>query len=356
MDNLENTYHWLKRDGDPFAQHALGVLVRQMHAAVRQKNPDEALALMEDARFASDQLGDDLVQAQVRLECARADYNLQRNDEALQDLTDAIQLLKKRAGHDGTYKYYDAVAHWMLGTLLFVMKGQRRAALVAWQDCLDAFLSLVVWAVYENMDPAWYRDRCAEMRQGLEKAIRPAARPAGRAQQTLKFKFPISTLFSGNLKSIPVVGQIPAGGFGPSGVDPYRKETLRLEPSMDEFLIAGQPHRLVNLRGSPGVTQLVSSRTYFILKVTGDSMNKALVDPGDYVLLRQQDCADPNDIVAAEVVHVDTEATLKLYVRTPHGIELQPRSHNPAHKNIPVNPQKGGFYIRGLVLGVFKKY
>jgi tetratricopeptide (TPR) repeat protein len=359
MDNLENTYYWLKRDGDPFAQHALRILVQQMHTMVKQNKTSEAIALMEEAQFISKQVGDALVQAQVRLECARADYNLKRADEAMQDLTDAIQLLKARAGLHGTYKYYNSVAHWMLGNLLLKMPGQRKAALAAWQYSLDAFESLVALAAYENSDPAWYQDRCAEMRQALEKEIRAASvkpvQPVAPAPKTAKFKFPISTLFSGNLKSIPVAGEIPAGGFGPSGIDPYRLETLKLDPSMDEFVIGGQPHRLVNLRGSPGVTQLVSSNTYFILKVNGDSMDKVLIDPGDYVLLRQQDSADHNDVVAAEIVHVDTQATLKLFVRTASSIELQPRSNNPSHQKFTFNQQSGGFHVRGVMLGVFKK-
>jgi hypothetical protein len=359
MDNLENTYLWLRKDGDPFPQHVLGALVRQMHAAVRQKNSADALALMDEARYVSDQAGDPLVQARVRLECARADYNLGRNDEAMQDLMGVIRLLKVRSAHDASYKYYGAIANWMLGTLLVKMPDQRQAALVAWQACLDAFESLVLWAVYENSDPTWYRDRCTEMRQGLDKAISSApakpARPVASPPKSAKFKFPISTLYSGNLKSIPIVGEIPAGGFGPSGIDSHILEKLKLEPSMDEFLIGGESFRLVNLRSSPGVTQLVSSKTYYILKVKGDSMDKALIDPDDYVLLRQQSSADPYDIVAAEVVHIDTEATLKLFVHTPNGVELQPRSKNPKHKRIPVSHHPGGFHIRGIVLGVFKK-
>jgi SOS-response transcriptional repressor LexA len=137
-------------------------------------------------------------------------------------------------------------------------------------------------------------------------------------------------------------------------MDPHIIESLHLEPSQDEFFFGNKLHRLVNLRGSPGVTELVSSTTYFILQVKGDSMNADQIDPGDFVLLRQQNSADQMDIVAAEIVNVDTEATLKRFLRKNGKIILEPSSTNPTHQAFTFNETARNFFIRGVALGVFK--
>ena len=365
MDTLENTYQWLQVSEHTLPQHALAMYVQQMHAAVEKNNPKQALTLLDEVKETAGRIADPLVQACVRLQCARANYNLKRNDEAMQELDEAIDLLRPRAGHDSAYKHCDAVAHWMLGNLLLEMPDQHSAAIAAWQTSLDAFTNLVAWpSEFEDEssgNPDWYRDRCAEMRLGIERVvtagtIRPPRKPAPglRPQPSGSFKLPISTLYSGNIRMIRVVGQIPAGGFAPTGMDPHVLETLRLEPSQDEFFIGNKPHRLVNLRGSPGVTELVSSTTYFILQVKGDSMNADQIDPGDFVLLRQQSSADQMDIVAAEIINADTEATLKRFLRKNGNIILKPSSTNHAHQPFTFTDSARNFSIRGVALGVFK--
>lgn len=70
---------------------------------------------------------------------------------------------------------------------------------------------------------------------------------------------------------------------------------------------------------------------YFLLKAKGDSMNKAGINDGDIVLIRQESIATDGDIVVA---FIDGEATLKEYHYTPSGVILRPRSENKAHKDI----------------------
>ncbi len=134
-------------------------------------------------------IADPLVQAYVRLQCARANYNLKRSDEAMQELDEAIDLLRPRAGYDSAYKHCNALAHWMLGNLLLEMPDQHSAAVAAWQTSLDAFSNLVAWpaefGAASSGNPDWYRDRCAEMRQGIERVVsagtvRPPRRAATR--------------------------------------------------------------------------------------------------------------------------------------------------------------------------------
>jgi len=376
MDTLENAYQCLSKPGDRgLPQHSLQMLADQMHSAAAAGNKGAAQACMQELKFAADRLADPPCRARTRLECARVAFQLHDEDAAMQELEDAIRLLEKAPGWDESRLHILAMARWMLATLLVALQnqppggGQRSNALVAMQQSLDDFTRLVVYAAQDDgaglllspRDGDWYRDRCAEMRQGIERLVqtgslgvpRPAAPQPGAAKRPA-FKWPISTLYAGNLKSLFVVGQIPAGGFGPTGLDAHAQETLRLQTSQDEFNFAGVPHRLVNLRGSPGITQLVSSNTYFILQVTGDSMDADHIDPGDYVLLRQQSSADHMDIVAAEVVSIDQTATLKRFLRKDGEIVLEPRSANPAHTPFKFKAGSRSFHIRGVVLGVFK--
>jgi SOS-response transcriptional repressor LexA len=123
---------------------------------------------------------------------------------------------------------------------------------------------------------------------------------------------------------------------------------------MDEFIVEGIFHRLYNLRGSTGETKLQPSREYFVLRVTGDSMNKVGIDSDNYVLVLRQDTADNLDIVAAEIINIDSQATLKRYVKENDIIRLEPQSDNPIH-DVHEFPRPGyGFFIRGIVIAVFK--
>jgi hypothetical protein len=376
MDNLENTYQWLQVSEHALSQHALAIYIQQMRLAVDASNTALALTYMAELNATAGMIADALDQAYVHLECARANFVLDRSDEAMLEIETAINLLQARAGYDSAFKHCNALAQWMRGNLLLEIPDQRSAAVAAWQTSLAAFSTLAAgpaeFRTAASGNPDWYNDRCSEMRQGIELVIStgvvtpppvPASGtlPPPLTASTLPIStlpistLPISTLFSGNINALPIVGLIPAGGFAPSGMDPYVLETLTLEPIQDEFLIGGDLHLLLNLLGSPGVTTLVSSTTYYILQVTGDSMNAAEIDSGDYVLLKQQSSADHMDIVAAEIVNVDTEATLKRYLRTNGMIILEPNSTNPTHQPLTFTDTALYFSIRGVAIGVFKK-
>jgi len=383
MDTLENAYQCLKAPGDvALPQQALRLLAERMLAAAQAGNKAKTQSWLKELKLAADRLGSPLARAQARLECSRAALLAIDEDAAMHELDEAIRLVKNAPAGDQPSMHLRAQARWMLAALLVSMPagppsgshppagGILTAALVAMQGAHDDFTRLVVYTAPDGpgLDPSpatsdWYRDRCAEMRQGIERLVQtgslsappPPVPPPGPTKRT-PFKWPISTLYAGNLSSLPVVGRIPAGGFGPTGIDAQASEKLPLQPSQDEFTIGGAPHRLVNLRGSPGITQLVSSNTYFILQVTGDSMDADHIDKGDYVLLRQQPGADPMDIVAAEVVGIDPAATLKRFLRKGSEIVLEPRSTNPAHTPFTFKDGDRRFHIRGVVLGVFKPF
>ena len=62
-------------------------------------------------------------------------------------------------------------------------------------------------------------------------------------------------------------------------------------------------------------TAIFGKGSYFLLRASGDSMIEAGIDDGDLVLVRQQDHADPGQIVVALIG--EDEATLKRFYPEP---------------------------------------
>jgi repressor LexA len=96
------------------------------------------------------------------------------------------------------------------------------------------------------------------------------------------------------------------------------------------------------------------SAQYFLLRVRGDSMNKARVagekiEDGDLVFVRQQPTAKDGEIVVALV---DREASIKRFARGPGYFVLKPDSSNPKHRPIVLERD---FRIQGTVVRVLKK-
>jgi repressor LexA len=97
-----------------------------------------------------------------------------------------------------------------------------------------------------------------------------------------------------------------------------------------------------------------SSAKFFLLRVRGNSMNRASVkgnriESGDLVLVRQQAAANDRDIVVAEL---DGEATIKRFRLAKSHIALVPESTSAAHRPILVT---GGFRVQGVVVDVLKQ-
>jgi len=83
---------------------------------------------------------------------------------------------------------------------------------------------------------------------------------------------------------------------------------------------------------------------YFILRAKGQSMNKAGIDDGDLVLVRQQATANNGDRVVALV---DDEATIKVYRRQGAFVMLTPESTDPTIKPVILSHD---FIIQGVVV------
>ena len=86
---------------------------------------------------------------------------------------------------------------------------------------------------------------------------------------------------------------------------------------------------------------------FFILRANGDSMIEAGIDDGDLVLIREQNYADPGQIVVALM---DDEATLKRFYPEPKKRRFRLHPENSALKNIYVKE----CIIQGIAVKVLK--
>ncbi len=83
---------------------------------------------------------------------------------------------------------------------------------------------------------------------------------------------------------------------------------------------------------------------YFILKVRGNSMNRAAINDGDQVLVRRQPTAAEGEIVVALI---NEKATVKRIRFKDNHIILEPESTEPEHKPMILDTD---FQIQGVVM------
>lgn len=83
---------------------------------------------------------------------------------------------------------------------------------------------------------------------------------------------------------------------------------------------------------------------YFLLRVNGDSMNRAGINDGNILLVRQQDAADNGQKVVALI---NDEATVKIFEKKDGMVILRPKSSNPDHKPIILTEE---CRIQGVVI------
>lgn len=88
---------------------------------------------------------------------------------------------------------------------------------------------------------------------------------------------------------------------------------------------------------------------YFLLRASGDSMNKDGIDDGDILIIQQQSTAENGQRVVALI---DDEATVKKLELYEDKAILRPNSTNPIHKPIIVSDD---FSIQGVVIGTLPR-
>ncbi len=123
--------------------------------------------------------------------------------------------------------------------------------------------------------------------------------------------------------SIPVLGNVACG------FPLFAEENIETEISVSTKLIR-------------------KDKKYFILRASGDSMNKANINDGDLVLIRQEQTAEDGDRVVALI---DDEATIKEFKNNGDHIVLLPKSTTKEHQPIILTRD---FKIQGIVENIIK--
>jgi repressor LexA len=115
---------------------------------------------------------------------------------------------------------------------------------------------------------------------------------------------------------------------------------------------AGKPLLAVeNQEGSLSLNaDLLGTGAHFALRVQGDSMIEAGIEDGDHVIVRQQDTANPGDIVVALL---GEEVTVKRLRKKDAALFLE--AANVAYPPIPLTRHSSSPRILGVVVGLYRK-
>ena len=155
------------------------------------------------------------------------------------------------------------------------------------------------------------RPRTVEVRLPGHPAIRPETEGTEESGQDITRQ---------EAAYVPLVGRIAAG------------KPLLAEESIEDVF--------------PLPRQIVGDGTLFLLRVVGNSMIKAAIMDGDWIVVRQQPVAENGQIVAAMI---DGEATVKTFQRSGGHVWLL--ANNPAYSPIPADDAA----ILGRVVAVLRR-
>jgi len=180
-----------------------------------------------------------------------------------------------------------------------------------------------------------------------EHAMPPTVREIGRA-----FHIESSSVFD-LLKTLERKNYIRRGDRGARSliVEGMRRQRASGSDVVEVAIVgripAGQPIEAIEHDcGTVAVKRdLLRGREAYALKVEGQSMVKASILDGDYVIVRKQQTAEDGDIVVALI---ENEATLKRFYRDGDGVRLEPANSRMR----PIHVQSGEFRIQGKVVGV----
>lgn len=374
MIELEDVYPWLNKYGTSHIHPSSERLIGQMRQALGEGRPDEARGLLQQLYDFACKLRDDKEVTEIFAECAHSSFMLNGMAEAETILIDAVS----RAWSD---LHTRAVIQWMLGCVQWQSLPTRQEAVVSWRNSLTDFERLTRQPGLSYDQHAWYEETRGQLERSLLDALeqvgsyvdmdgiyssgkkgkefveQPVATETPTTEEpaeSQKVALPQVSATSENYSSdilqlFTISEEIPAGDFGPSGIDPFPIGTVEI----DQLSINGRPYRIYSTRGHR-IINLPLDQKFLVLKVKGDSMDQENITGKDFVILRRVDLPSNGDIVMAEIVGIDSHATLKLFYKDNKSITLKPHSSNPIHKPFVFKNVNEGFYIRGVVVAVLK--
>ncbi len=283
-------------------------------------------------------------------------------------IEEAAALLRENPPANEIHYQTFAASFWLLGCLEIARKSSRAVTLKNWQKSLTLYekLSNHELMLYTGQ----YRYNIRQMQEAISALISERSEPVNTSpftastESSLQLTLPTFslfkpvTLFSGQTKVLDVYHTIPAGPLTELEDPPEALEMIVLEEQQTLFEIEKQEFQLFHLSEGQQIIRLNSLQKYIILKVQGDSMNRAHIDSGDYILLRLQNSAEHEDIVAAQITkdNLEPQATLKRFVRHGQQIHLKAESNNPKNESYTFTEKdlNHKLTITGVAIGVFK--
>ncbi len=132
-------------------------------------------------------------------------------------------------------------------------------------------------------------------------------------------------LIKSDIRAIPLVGRIAAG-----------EPDAAIASSDEKFVIGGD---------------YLPGEEHFALKVNGDSMQDVGIYFGDIVIVRKQQTARNGEIVVALIDGIESEATLKRFVKKGNTVILHPE--NESYEDIKID-DLSQLQINGVVIGLYR--
>ena len=369
--SLDTVYNWLYQYEESYLRPAASQLVGKMEDNVKGGDFRTGWAMLKElTKYIESPCATGEI-IEILIICGRAAFHMHGEAEA-------IKMLKDACPRALIHKHQNAIAKWMLGYILWLLPHPNmHEAITAWQGSIDLFDDLARQQTLTSEKTKWYQGRCAEMVESLKKAIEddgvslvapgpgprpplpsPGPYPPGTGPRPVPpSSYPYlpggptaASVKRHRIRSFPVLGKIPAGT--PANIA-ERSGAI----SFEDVILDDIYYRIASLKRGESIVNLPDGKEYYVLKVSGNSMNNAQPEPimdGDYVLMHAQDSANNGDIVAAEIVGVDERATLKRYSFEGGKLVLSPESHDSIF--IPISPgPHDKVYIRGVALAVLKR-
>jgi hypothetical protein len=255
--------------------------------------------------------------------------------------------------------HYRAITMWLLGLIYWQFPEYKYDAIHHWEYSLRVLTHLSYSS--ESLNPGWYQKIRFQVIESLFhtrmfKRYLPikevkyfhitATKQQPSAATGLPTGKPKTSRRQSIIRSLPVYQYIPAGGWGV--VDP---EEIG-QSQINDFVIDNILHQAIDLMGRGQIT-IQEREQYAFVRIKGTSMNKRDIQNGDYVLIHRQEDANHTDIVLAERIGIDPEATLKRLYKQGNNIELRPESIDPENPILPVD-KWDNLRILGIAIAVLK--
>lgn len=370
MSNQDNITNWITyvydewlfaTDKKSSLLESSQIIVNKMKDAILDDDAEKVWYLIERLKKISNlqRRGNEnnrkVERAETLLECGIAAYKVG-------DLTGAILLLNESAGGYTSDAHFRATVIWIRSCIQWMLPARIEDAISGWELSRSLFKGL---QTRRSLYAEWYEERVEEMRRAIDRATAgdgPLPYTATQNSGTYRASASRPRTRRSNerhdiLRMYPVFGQIPAG-------QPLTLDIREGWLDIDEAILGEEQkrYRIVILSGER-IIRLLSINGYYLLQVIGNSMNIATPEPlnnGDFVLMREQNTADSEDIVAVEITGFLDGATLKRYREESGNVLLYPES-NDFDEQTPIDPEEearkvgGVFSIRGIAIAVFKE-